>query len=102
MKTWPRHFFSGSLSASESGDHHGFDRVHAVLRLIEGDASLGFENFLGDFDTVLQAELFGHLFADLGIRVVKSRQTVHELHVGIARSFHHGGVYLGKNEGQYT
>ncbi len=69
--------------------------MHAVFRLLEGDAGWRLEHVVGHFDAVFQVRiLFGDLFADLGVAVVEGRQAVHELGTRVAGGFHQVGVDL--------
>ncbi|MCY1430784.1 hypothetical protein D9M71_467390 [compost metagenome] len=62
------------LHVGESRDEDRLDGVHAVFRLLEGDAVGRLEDVLGDFDAVLQVRiLLGDLLADLGFAVVEGR-----------------------------
>src|SRR3954469_24658988 len=73
------------MSVSQRRDEDRLDGVHAILRLLECDVVGRLEDLVGDFDAACHAERLGELLAERGLRVVKRRQAVHELHLRIAR-----------------
>ena len=59
-----------ALEISQGRHRDRLDGVHAVFRLLEGDARWRLEYVLGDFDAVGQVRvLFGDLLADLGLEL---------------------------------
>src|SRR4051794_36015690 len=80
-------------SSSERGDHHGLDRVHAVLGLVEHDRLRRLEHLVGDFECI-EARLVVEVLTDLRVAVVERRQAVHELHLRVARGLQQVGVHL--------
>ena len=67
--------------------------MHPVLGLVEDDRAIGLENVVGH----LQARATGaveDVVADLRLTVVESRETVHELDLGVARQRQEFGVDL--------
>ena len=69
--------------------------MHAVFRLVEGDAGRRLEHFFGHFNAVGEERILRHqLFANLGVGVVERRQAVHELGARGAAGLHHFGVDL--------
>ena len=64
----------GSESVLRQGrHHHGFDRVEAILGLVEDDAGGGFEDFVGHFEAVRHVGGIHHLLAHGGVRIVERR-----------------------------
>ena len=82
-----------SVLAPERRDHHGLDRVHPVLGLIENDRGIRLEHLLGHFHFG-QTDFFEYVLADLGFQIVKRRKAMHEFGSGIMRGPHHGPVDL--------
>src|SRR5262245_56226306 len=76
-KAFPPSAMTTSIeSISQRRDQDGLDAVHAVLGLLEGDVAPRFEDFVGDLDTVLEAERLRDVFADVRLGVVKRGQTM--------------------------
>src|SRR6516162_5710212 len=63
----------------ERCDQDRLDRMHPILRLLERDVDLGFEDLLGHLHGG-QAELLVDIPPDLRLQIVEGRQAVHELH----------------------
>src|SRR5690625_1643629 len=78
------------MSASYGGDENRLDGMHAVLRLVEDDGSIGLEDLFADFHAV-DTELLIDFLGDLGLPVMEGRQAVHELRVRVAGGGHDTG-----------
>src|SRR6185312_13080818 len=75
------------ISAADGGDEDRLDRVHAVFGLVEDDGGLRFEHLVGDLHAI-DAVFLRNMCAYFRLRVVKSRQTMHELREGVSRRRH--------------
>src|SRR5947207_4840973 len=64
-------------SVPESGNKDGFDRVHPILCLLEGDVHFGIKHLRGDFHGG-ETELLVYVTTDLGFQIVKGGQAMHE------------------------
>ena len=78
---------------SKRCDQNRLDRVHPVLRLLEGDLHLRYEHVLGHFHR-RQTELLVNVAPHLGLQVVKRRQAMHELDPWIAECLQQSHVDL--------
>ena len=76
-----------TLLPRERRDHQRLDGVQPILGLVEDDRGLRLEDVVGHLEG-REAALLEDLPTDLGLGVVKGREAVHELHVGIAGRLH--------------
>src|SRR5215471_13602949 len=79
---------TSTYSIPKRRDQDCLDRVQAILRLLEGDIRLRFEDVVGDLEAVGHAMVLRDLLADRRFGVMICGEAVHEPHMRIPACLH--------------